>query len=144
MSSKKGLEIKDKKILKEGALAWRKAKDVEAAATEARRVIEDYIMAEVISLAQDFEGSQTRTLDDVVFKVTGRMNRKVDGDMLEALAQEHGLTKVIEDLFKWKPDVKMKEWKQADESITSLLAQAITTTPGRPSFDITIKEALNG
>ncbi len=132
--------VKDPKTLKDGALAWMQAKEAERLATEARREIEDFLISEVIGLSEEFEGSQSLTLDNINFKVTGRLNRKVDGDLLESLAREHGLTKVIEDLFKWEPRIKLAQWKATDNAITSVLAEAITTRPGRPSFDISIKE----
>ena len=134
------MKVSNMATLQEGAIAWMKAKEDERMATALRREIEDYLISEVIALEEDFEGSQSLALGDIKVKVTGRMNRKVDGDMLETLAREHGITTALDELFKWKPELKMTEWKAASEEITSVLAQAITTTPGRVSFDISTKE----
>jgi hypothetical protein len=64
----------------------------------------------------------------------------VDSEKLQELAAEAGLTDHLSTLFRWKPEIEMKAWKATDPSITSALADAITVTPGRPSFTITIKE----
>jgi hypothetical protein len=141
MAKKSELVVRDLPTMEQGAVAWIEAKEAERQAIEARREIEDYLIAHVLTLAEDFEGSQSLVLGEIKIKVTGRMNRKVDSEMLEALLQEHGLVQAGDQLFRWKPDVIMTEWKQADEAITSVLAPAITTTPGRPSFDISLKEA---
>lgn len=68
------------------------------------------------------------------------MTRKVDGDLLQDIAIEHGLTDHLYKLFRWKPDLNLKEWKAAAPEVTGALAAAITTTAGRPSFSIEVKE----
>ena len=134
------LQISDSEVLKRGCVAWMKAKEAERKATEERREIEDYLTANIFSLPETFEGSQSLTLDGIKVKVTGRMNRKVDADRLQELANEHGLVAVVDTLFSWKPELKMTEWRSADAAITSILAEAIETKPGRVSFDISMKE----
>ena len=64
------------------------------------------------------------------------MNRKVDVDLLQEIAAEHGLEDHLGSLFRWKPELNVKAWQQADDSITLPLSGAITTKPGRPSFSI--------
>jgi hypothetical protein len=141
MAKKEALMVSDAAALKEGMQAWLEAKEREQLAIDERREIEDYLTNAMFALSEDFEGSQSLTLDDYKLTVTGRMNRKVDADRVQELAREHGLTAAIEDLFSWKADVRMTEWRQADPAITNVLAEAITTTPGRPSYKITLKEA---
>jgi hypothetical protein len=140
MAKKESLQISDADVLKNGCIAWMAAKDAEKKAIDDRREIEDYLSKYVLSIPETFEGSQSLTLDDIKLKVTGRMNRKVDGKRLEELATEHGLTPALDELFNWKPEVKLTEWKNADAAITSVLAEAIETTPGRVSFNISLKE----
>jgi len=65
------------------------------------------------------------------------LNRKIDSGKLQDLAAEHGLSDHLSTLFRWKPELDMKSWRNADESITKPLLDAITTTPSRPSFAIT-------
>jgi len=118
------------------AAQWLEAKADEAAATAKRRWIEDQ-MAKDMDLASAQEGSTTHKLDGFAVKITTRFNRKVDGDRLQELAAENGLSDHLSALFRWKPEINMSAWKNAADSITRPLSAAITTEPGRPSFAIT-------
>jgi len=113
---------------------WLRLKEIERAATEDRRVIEDQLINLVSSKP---DGSATTKVGEYSIKVTTRYNRRVDGDKLQDLAAEHGLTDQLSILFRWKPDLDLAAWKSADPSITTPLLDAITTTEGRPSFAIT-------
>jgi hypothetical protein len=115
---------------------WRKAKDAEAAAVEERRRIEDTI-AVIIGIPEDLDGVVKIS---GVLKITGRIDRKVDGDKLQQLALDAGLTDHLSALFRWKPEINRKAWDAASESITRPLLGAITSKPGRPSFAITDKK----
>lgn len=118
---------------------WLDAKEAERKAAEARRLIEDELIAE-LGIAETYEGSRTVKADGYKVKVTCRMNLSIDADALQEIAAEHGLTQHLGDLFRWKPDINAKAWKDANESITTPLLAAITTKPGRPSFSIELSE----
>lgn len=119
---------------------WRKFKADEDFAKAERRKVEDQ-MASKLAIAEGFEGTVSSKFDDgVVLKVEGRLNRKVDSDKLQEIAAENGLSEHLSSLFQWKPEINATVWKNTDEAITRPLLAAITTTPGRPSFSITIKE----
>lgn len=118
---------------------WLAAKEAEREATEDRRRIEDRIKS-LVGVAENLEGTETVEPDRFTIKIVGRIDRKVDGDKLQELAAEHGLTEHLSSLFRWKPDLNMAAWKAADESITKPLAAAITAKPSRASFTITSKE----
>tara|TARA_S200002703_G_C3598208_1_gene183764 strand:- start:115 stop:495 length:381 start_codon:yes stop_codon:yes gene_type:complete len=118
---------------------WLNAKKVEQEAQKLRRDLEDKMIA-AIELAEDFEGTRTLDMAEFKVKITGRMNRKVDSDKVQELAAEHGLTDHLSTLFRWRPEINMSAWKHTDEAITGPLLDGITTTPGRPSFNITEKE----
>jgi hypothetical protein len=75
-----------------------------------------------------------------VVKVEGRINRKVDAEKVQELAAEAGLTDHLSSLFRWKPEINMTVWKQTSPEITTPLLGAITSSNGRPSFSIAIKE----
>lgn len=122
---------------------WLSAKADEAAAIERRRVIEDQLTA-MLELAPDAEGTTTAKRDGYVIKATCRLNRKIDSDKLQELAHDAGLTEHLASLFRWKPEISMKEWKAAAPTITGPLSGAITTTAGRPSYSITKEESNNG
>lgn len=125
--------------LEQATKDWLEAKEIEREALEARRIIEDHMLS-LIGITESLEGTETAESGNYVIKIVGRMNRKVDSDKLQELANENGLTEHLSSLFRWKPDVNLTAWKAADESITKPLLAAITTTPGRPSFTIISKE----
>ena len=114
---------------------WIAAKERERQAVEERRVIEDALIQE-LKIAEAFEGTVSREDAGYSVKITARMNRKVDAEMVQELAAEHGLSGHLGTLFRWTPELNMKAWKSADETITAALAKAITIKPGRPSFQI--------
>ena len=125
--------------LNELSRLWLAAKEAEKEATEDRRKIEDRIKS-LVGFAENNEGTETVDPDQFTIKIVGRIDRKVDGDKVQELAAEHGLTEHISSLFRWKPEINMAVWKATDEAITKPLAAAITAKPGRPSFNITRKE----
>jgi hypothetical protein len=127
------LHLTDKDL----AIEWIKAKEDERAAIERRRAIEDHL-AMRFEVPADLDGTKNVKQGGYTFKVVGRLTRKVDSDMLQELAAEHGLSDHLSSLFRWKPEIDMKTWRAADPSITGPLAGAITVQPGRPSFAITI------
>ena len=114
---------------------WLMAKTAEATATADRRNIEDRIR-ELTGVRDDVEGTENVKAPGYKVKIVSRLDRKVDADKVQELANEHGLTAHLSSLFRWKPELNMSAWKAADESITRPLAAAITTKPGRPSFSI--------
>ena len=116
---------------------WLRLKEAEKQATEQRREVEDQLL-QFVKVKQD--GSATTKLDNVTIKVTSRLNRRVDGDLLQDIAAEHGLTEQLGVLFRWKPDINITAWRSADPSITTPLLDAITTSEGRPSFQITTED----
>jgi len=116
---------------------WTIAKMEEAAATNYRRQIEDKLVKH-FKVPEAFEGTQNREVGQYVVKIEGRMNRKINADKLQELAAANGLEEHLSSLFRWKPEIASANWKAADESITKPLLGAITTTPGRPTFTITM------
>ena len=114
---------------------WLSAKERERQAVEERRVIEDALIQE-FKIAEAFEGTASREDAGYSVKITARLDRKVDAEMVQELAAEHGLSEHLGTLFRWTPELNMKAWKSADETITAALAKAITIKPGRPSFQI--------
>ena len=108
------------------AQLWLEAKQAETEWTERRRAIEDEMLA---AERTEWKGYKVR--------VTARDNWKIDGDKLQEVAEERGLTAHLGSLFRWKPEVNMALWKAAAPEITHALSEAITITPGRASFSIT-------
>lgn len=125
--------------MNELASMWLAAKKQEEDATADRRDIEDQIK-KLATIAENLDGTETVEPGRYEIKIVGRIDRKVDGDKVQELAAEFGLTDHLAKLFRWKPEINMAIWKAADESITKPLAAAITAKPGRPSFKIIPKE----
>ncbi len=118
---------------------WIDAKAAEAAAIKQRREIEDKLVKQ-FDIPENLDGTKKIDADAYKIKIEGRINRRVNADKLQELAAEHGLTDHLSSLFRWKPEIAMTAWKAADASITTPLLDAITATPGRPSFTITVKD----
>jgi hypothetical protein len=118
---------------------WIVAKAEEAAAIKHRRDLEDAIAHE-LALPPNLDKAATFDRDGYSVKVTGRISRKVDADKLQTLAAEHGLSQHLTSLFRWKPEINAGAWKAASPAITTPLLDAITSTAGRPSFEIAAKE----
>tara|TARA_R110000822_G_scaffold194550_2_gene332830 strand:- start:146 stop:526 length:381 start_codon:yes stop_codon:yes gene_type:complete len=116
---------------------WLEAKSAEQAATERRRDIEDKLLS-LAGIAENMEGTENVETDGgYKIKITGRMGRKVDADRIQDIAAEEGSSEHLSSLFRWKPELNMAAWKNADKSITDPLLGGITTKPGRASFQIT-------
>ena len=128
--------------LKTLSAEWLGFKSAEEKATTERRKVEDQ-MVKLLAIPPDFESTETAEPEGFVVKVSGRIDRKVDGEKVQELAAEFGLTEHLAKLFRWKPEINMAIWKASDESITRPLAAAITAKPGRPSFKIIKKDSEN-
>jgi hypothetical protein len=120
--------------------AWLNAKQTEETAVKVRRDLEDQMVKE-FNVAANMEGTKNfPTPDGFLVKIVGRMTRKVNAERLQELAAEHGLSDHLASLFKWTPTIVSDQWESADPSITEPLLDAITTTAGRPTFKIIVKE----
>jgi len=118
---------------------WQDAKAREAEATAERREIEDQMVAQ-FNVPSNLDKTANYEADGFKIKVEGRINRKINSDKLQEIAAEHGLLAHLECLFRWKPEINASVWKSTDPTITTLLLDAITSTPGRPSFTIIKKD----
>jgi hypothetical protein len=121
----------------EALQAWKEAKEAERMAVDTRRKIEDYLTANM-GIQEGDEGIKNVAIGDYKVKITSRLSRKVNAEKLQELAIEAGLQNHLDILFRWKPEINMTEWKRAHREITDPLMGAITTTPGRPSFDVSL------
>jgi hypothetical protein len=120
--------------------AWLNAKQTEETAVKVRRDLEDQMVKD-FQISSTLDGTKNITTSDgFIIKIVGRMNRKINAEKLQELAEEHGLSDHLSSLFRWKPEINSDQWAAADPSITQPLLDAITTTAGRPTFKIIIKE----
>jgi len=118
---------------------WMRWKEAERLAVEQRRFCEDNIL-KLLAVPADLDGVAVTDIAGLELKITGRIDRKVDGDKVQELAAEAGLQDHLASLFRWKPEINMAAWKAADPAITTPLLKGITSKPGRPSFAIATKK----
>ncbi len=118
-------------------IEWINAKDAEEAATAKRRHIENIIISEQ-DISAELDGVKNIIDPDFKIKITGRLNRKIDANLMTEIASTHGLMDYTTSLFRWKPELNAAAWKVTEKTITDIFLPAITTTPGRPSFSIEI------
>ena len=116
---------------------WVNAKQQEKIAVETRRKLEDDLIKR---FGSNVEGTRNVKAEGYKIKIVERVSNKVDGDLLQELAKEAGLTGHLSQLFRWTPTINAAAWKYADSSITEALLGAVTTTAGRPSFNIEMEE----
>jgi hypothetical protein len=114
---------------------WIEAKEAEAKAIEERRTIEEE-MTKALDIPDTWEGSYTMQGGPFKINVKRAFTRKVDGDKLQIIAEANALSDQLSVLFRWKPEVDMKNWKKANDAVTALFNEAITIIPGRISFKI--------
>ncbi len=116
---------------------WIAAKDAERDAVERRRLLENHMLS-LIGVAENMEGTETVDTDDgYKIRIAGRMNRKVDAERVQEIAEAEGTAEHLARLFRWKPELNMSAWKNTDATITDPLLSGITTMPSRASFTIT-------
>ncbi len=137
--AKKKKKKKDANDLETLAMRWITAKEHERAAIETRRDIENQIGAQ-LSIDDGFEGTRTTRAGGYKVKLVSRVTRSVDGDRLQEIAREHGLSDHLSQLFKWKPSVIAAAWKSASDEITKPLEAAITDRLSRPSYTVELIE----
>ena len=118
---------------------WIMAKEAEKRAVTKRREAEDKL-TELLGVKPTLEGTESHLVPGLSIKIVGRLDRKVDADKAQEIAAEAGLNAYLSTLFRWKPEINMSAWKSTDAQITELFSHAVTVTPGRPSYTITIKE----
>lgn len=124
-------------MIRDLAAEWIAAKALESSAINRRREVEDALL-DSLRLNNTDEGTHTLKRDGFVIKVTYRNNRKVDAEALIEQAKKAGISnEMLNKLFRWKPEIAMREWKSAPEEVINSLARAVTTSAGRPSVSIT-------
>lgn len=115
---------------------WMELKRQENAAKAARIEVEALIAE---GIPEDWEGSKTWEDGPYRIKATRKFNRTVDAEKAMEISNTYGMEEQLKTLFRWKPEINSREWKKADETVTKLFSDAVTTTPGKVGFDISEK-----
>ena len=122
------------------ALAWIKAKKTEADAVAVRRAIEDQL-AEFLDLSPSSEGV-TALVGEYTIKATQRITIKCDSAIIQKLAADNGIGyDIMQQLFRWKPELNQKAFNSAPANIIKIFTPAIIAQASRPTFQISV-EAL--
>jgi hypothetical protein len=119
---------------------WREAKAAEAAWSDARREVEDQL-SELLAVDPQGEGVLNCDAGAYSIKVTTRLDRKIDADLVTEIAAEHGISDdVLRQLIRWKSELSVSNYKRASPELQQLFAPAVTTKAARPSYTIQPKE----
>jgi hypothetical protein len=130
------------KNLQQLSSQWIEAKEAEREATEKRRLIEDE-MIRLLEVQPNDEHTRKVEADPFTIKIACRVNRKVDGDLAQEIAAEHDMQDYLGLLFRWKPELSKTAWDGVGDNVKQVFARAITATPGRPSFTITLESPIS-
>ena len=116
---------------------WIDAKMHERSVIARRRAIEDNLI-EALRINDKSEGTRKIESSGYNIAVEFKVNRKVDGKKLIEVAASNGIgNDILQQIFRWKPEINMRDWKSADRSIILALSNAVTTSEARPSVTIT-------
>lgn len=116
---------------------WLDAKMHERSVIARRREIEDNLV-EALRINDKSEGTKRIESSGYNIAVEFKVNRKVDGKKLIEVAAANGIgNDILQQIFRWKPEINMRDWKSADRSIILALSNAVTTSEARPSVTIT-------
>ena len=127
----------DSDELRELCFEWTDAKEAEREAALKLKEVEDKLIA-LLNVDLSIDGT-TRVIDgDISLKVTTRLSRIIDTSRLKELAEERDLNEHLSTLFRWNPEVNLREWRRADKIVIDALSDAIAIAPTRPAIAITI------
>jgi hypothetical protein len=118
------------------ARMWLEAKEQERHAQDARKEIESKLLT-AIGRSDDDMSSENVNKGGFKIAITGRSTVRIDSETLQYLAAKADIEPYLSSLFRWKPEMDKKAWKESPESVKSALSDAITIKPGRPGFKIT-------
>lgn len=120
-------------------MQWLAAKQAETAAIELRRSIEDAILTELNY--QQTEGTTNYDAESGVrIKVVSRTTDKVDYEKLQKLIDSSENPSAIKRLFRFKAEPNKGLMYVAEPDILESVKTVISSTIGRPSITIQVKE----
>ncbi len=115
------------------------AKAAEEAA-KAKRVQLEADLAKALEVPEQWEGSQTRTVNDYKVCVKRAMNVKIDAARLQEITDRYGLKEEAAKSFRWKCELDKKGWNALNPMTQSVFSKAITKTPGKVSITVELKK----
>ena len=116
------------------------AKAAEEAA-KAKRVQLEADLAKALEVPEQWEGSQTRTVNDYKVCVKRAMNVKIDAARLkEIISRNNNLEHAAGIAFRWKAELDKKGWNTLGSLVQGAFSEAITKTPGKVSITVELKK----
>ena len=115
------------------------AKAAEEAA-KAKRVQLEADLAKALEVAEQWEGSQTRTVNEYKVCVKRTMNVKIDAARLKAIISRDNLEHAAGIAFRWKAELDKKGWNTLGSLVQGAFSEAITKTPGKVSITVDLKK----
>lgn len=115
------------------------AKAAEEAA-KAKRVQLEADLAKALEVPEQWEGSQTRTVNEYKVCVKRAMNVKIDAARLQEITDRYGLKEEAAKSFRWKCELDKKGWNALNPMTQSVFSKAITKTPGKVSITVELKK----
>ncbi|MEG1501938.1 MAG: hypothetical protein RR370_00955 [Synergistaceae bacterium] len=116
--------------------ALHNAKMAEDEAKKKRIALEEEL-ATAIEVPNDFEGSRTREVENFKVCVKRSMNIKIDVTKLHEIETKNSISKEdMDKAFRWKAELNKKPFEALPESTRTVLAEAITKTPGKVSITV--------
>ncbi len=115
------------------------AKAAEEAA-KAKRVQLEADLAKALEVPDQWEGSQTRTVNEYKVCVKRAMNVKIDAARLQEITDRYGLKEEAAKSFRWKCELDKKGWNALNPMTQSVFSKAITKTPGKVSITVELKK----
>ena len=109
------------------------AKRAEDAAVQARRDI-DAQLAELLKDAQKPEGAISQKVDGYKLTITYKLDRKVDSEELQKSWAKLPLD--VQNVFKWKPELSLSEFRKLEDKAANSAARFFTTKEASPSIKI--------
>jgi hypothetical protein len=109
------------------------AKRAEDEAVQARRAL-DAQLAEFLADPSKPEGSVSQKVDGYKVTVTFKLDRKVDSDELQKAWAKLPID--VQNVFKWKPDLSLSEFRKLEDKAANSAARFFTTKEASPSIKI--------
>lgn len=115
------------------------AKAAEEAA-KAKRVQLEADLAKALEVPEQWEGSQTRTVNEYKVCVKRTMNVKIDAARLKEIISRDNLEHAAGIAFRWKAELDKKGWNTLGSLVQGAFSEAITKTPGKVSITVELKK----
>ena len=107
---------------------------------KAKRVQLEADLTKALEVPEQWEGSQTRTVNEYKVCVKRAMNVKIDAARLKEIISRDNLEHAAGIAFRWKAELDKKGWNTLGSLVQGAFSEAITKTPGKVSITVELKK----